>query len=138
VYIPCFSAFLLPSGAPDPGAPPCIRHRLFPLTAGELQDFPERVLAPQRALASIGLVLRRCLLPCDIFAPRLFLVCQIAWHRLCGSSQVTQQWRCIRWLRQRRLARFCVRHSAYYVLPPFLDLHVLPRSPSARRRFGSA
>jgi hypothetical protein len=26
---PCLSAFLFPGGAPDPGAPPCIRHRLF-------------------------------------------------------------------------------------------------------------
>jgi hypothetical protein len=25
---PCLSAFLFPSGAPDPGAPPCIRQRL--------------------------------------------------------------------------------------------------------------
>ena len=51
VYIPCFSAFLLLSGAPEPGAPPCIRHRLFPLTAGDLHGFPERVLAPQRGAA---------------------------------------------------------------------------------------
>ena len=29
VYWPCFSAFLLPGGAPEPGAPPCIRQRLF-------------------------------------------------------------------------------------------------------------
>jgi hypothetical protein len=36
VYRPCFSAFLLPRGAPDPGAPPCIRQRFFPLTAGDL------------------------------------------------------------------------------------------------------
>jgi hypothetical protein len=28
---PCFSAFLLPRGAPDPGAPPCIRQRFLPL-----------------------------------------------------------------------------------------------------------
>ena len=28
---------MLPRGAPDPGAPPCIRQRLFALTAGDLQ-----------------------------------------------------------------------------------------------------
>jgi hypothetical protein len=55
---PCFSAFLLPRGAPDPAAPPCIRHRRFPATAGDLQGLPERVLAPQRTLVSIGPVLR--------------------------------------------------------------------------------
>jgi hypothetical protein len=37
VYCPCLSAFLLPRGAPEPGAPPCIRHRAFPLTAGANQ-----------------------------------------------------------------------------------------------------
>ena len=41
VYWPCFSAFLLPGGAPEPGAPPCIRQRLFPRTAGDLQGLPE-------------------------------------------------------------------------------------------------
>ena len=59
VYWPCFSAFLLPGGAPEPGAPPCIRQRLFPRTAGDLQGLPERVLAPQRGLDNIGPVLRR-------------------------------------------------------------------------------
>ena len=58
VYCPCFSAFLLPRGAPEPGAPPCIRHRAFPLTAGAMHGLPERVLAPQRRLESIGPVLR--------------------------------------------------------------------------------
>ena len=29
VYRPCLSAFLLPRGAPDPGAPPCMRQRFF-------------------------------------------------------------------------------------------------------------
>ena len=29
-----FSAFALPVGAPDPAAPPCIRQRRFPATAG--------------------------------------------------------------------------------------------------------
>ena len=58
VYRPCFSAFLLPRGAPDPGAPPCIRQRFFPITAGDRQALPDRVLAPQRRLDSIGPVLR--------------------------------------------------------------------------------
>ena len=42
VYCPCLSAFLLPRGAPEPGAPPCIRHRAFPLTAGAMHGSPER------------------------------------------------------------------------------------------------
>ena len=36
----------MPRGAPDPGAPPCIRQRRLPLTAGDLHGLPERVLAP--------------------------------------------------------------------------------------------
>jgi hypothetical protein len=48
VYSPFLRAFLLPRGAPDPGAPPCMRQRFFPVTAGDLQGLPERVLAPQR------------------------------------------------------------------------------------------
>jgi hypothetical protein len=51
---PCFSAFVLPGGAPDPGAPPCILQRFLPRTAGAKQGSPERVLAPQRGLESIG------------------------------------------------------------------------------------
>jgi hypothetical protein len=58
VKSPCLSAFLLPRGAPDPGAPPCMRQRRLPLTAGDRQGLPERVLAPQRRLDSIGPVLR--------------------------------------------------------------------------------
>lgn len=64
---PCLSAFLLPGGAPDPGAPPCIRQRILPRTAGDIQGFPERVLAPQRGLCSIGPVLRSWL---TMAAPR--------------------------------------------------------------------
>jgi hypothetical protein len=59
VYAPCRKAFRLPRGAPEPAAPPCIRHRRFPRTAGDLQDRPDLVLAPQRGLDSIGPVLRR-------------------------------------------------------------------------------
>src|SRR5215467_11554957 len=55
---PCLSAFLLPRGAPDPGAPPCMRQRFLPATAGDLQGLPERDFAPQRRLSSIGPVLR--------------------------------------------------------------------------------
>jgi hypothetical protein len=51
VSCPCFSAFWLPSGAPDPGAPPCIRQRFFPLTAGHMQGLPERVLSPMRRMS---------------------------------------------------------------------------------------
>jgi hypothetical protein len=45
-------------GAPDPAAPPCIRQRRFPLTAGDRHGWPERVRARRRALANIGPVLR--------------------------------------------------------------------------------
>src|ERR1051325_327649 len=51
---PCFWAFLLPSGAPEPGAPPCMRQRFFPCTAGDRHGRPERVLAPHLRLASMG------------------------------------------------------------------------------------
>ncbi|MEG8223913.1 hypothetical protein OSJ57_25455, partial [Sphingomonas sp. HH69] len=44
---PCFHAFRLPLGAP-PLVPPCIRQRFRPLTAGDWQGFPDRVLAPHR------------------------------------------------------------------------------------------
>ena len=46
--------FLLPRGALDPSAPPCIRQRFFPIAAGDLQGLPDRVLAPQRRLDSLG------------------------------------------------------------------------------------
>jgi len=58
---PCFRAFWLPFGAPLPAAPPCIRQRLLPTTAGDKQDVPIRVRAPQRRLASIAWVFGRCL-----------------------------------------------------------------------------
>src|SRR5262245_40807436 len=51
---PCLSAFLFPLGAPESLAPPCMRHRLFPPTAGALHGVPRRVRAPHRGLASIG------------------------------------------------------------------------------------
>src|SRR5882672_7818373 len=37
-----------------PCAPPCMRQRFLPCAAGERHAPPERVLAPQRGLASIG------------------------------------------------------------------------------------
>ena len=51
-------AFLLPMGAPDPFAPPCIRRRAFHPTASAWQGVPLRVRAPQRVLSCIGPVLR--------------------------------------------------------------------------------
>jgi hypothetical protein len=39
-----------------------IRQHFLPLTAGAIQGLPERVLAPQRVLESIGPVFRGCLL----------------------------------------------------------------------------
>jgi hypothetical protein len=65
---PCLSAFLLPLGAPDPRAPPCMRQRLLPQTDGDLQELPERVLAPQRLLLSMGPMLRLCV-------PAICLIC---------------------------------------------------------------
>jgi hypothetical protein len=65
------SAFWLPRGAPDPGAPPCIRKRLLPGTAGDMQGLPERVFAPQRGLDSIGPVLRG-------WSPVIWLTCVLA------------------------------------------------------------
>jgi hypothetical protein len=44
----------LPMGAPLPAAPPCIRHRRFPRTAGDRHGFPLRVRAPQRAARFFG------------------------------------------------------------------------------------
>jgi hypothetical protein len=60
VKSPDFRAFLLPRGAPDPAAPPCMRQRFLPCTEGDLQGIPERVFAPHRGLESIGAKLRRC------------------------------------------------------------------------------
>ena len=57
---PVVSAFWLPFGAPEPGAPPCMRHRFFPATAGERQGVPARDFAPHRMLSRIAVVLRKC------------------------------------------------------------------------------
>ncbi len=43
---PCFQAFRLPGAAPLPVAPPCIRHRRLPRTAGDRHGLPPRVRAP--------------------------------------------------------------------------------------------
>ncbi len=48
VYRPLFNAFWLPRGAPLPVAPPCMRQRFLPATAGDMRGLPERVFAPQR------------------------------------------------------------------------------------------
>ena len=37
-----------------------MRQRFLPLTAGDMQGFPERVFAPHRRLERIGPVLRGC------------------------------------------------------------------------------
>ena len=37
---------LVPRGAPDPGAPPCMRQRFLPWTDGDLQDLP--VCSPRK------------------------------------------------------------------------------------------
>ena len=45
-----------------------MRQRFLPWTDGDWQGLPERVLAPQRRLVSIGPVLRLC-------APLIWLIC---------------------------------------------------------------
>jgi hypothetical protein len=55
VKLPCFNAFLLPTGAPG-DFPPCIRHRPFDI-AGDWQADFLRVRAPQRGLRCIGSLL---------------------------------------------------------------------------------
>lgn len=49
---PCFHALRLPRGAPLPFAAPCIRHRFFPLTAGDWHAVPLRVVAKHRGAAA--------------------------------------------------------------------------------------
>lgn len=126
VYRPCLSAFLLPRGAPDPGAPPCMRQRFLPLTAGDLQGLPDRVLAPQRRLESIGAVLRGWL-PASIFsnAPvcrrhplRLVNYCHGGLMGIGNSSQ--------RFLSLLRRSLACgLGHVAHDRLTAFADRYVL-------------
>jgi len=52
---PCLRAFRFPFGAPDPGAPPCMRQRFLPRTAGSRHAPPQRVPAPHRGLFRISL-----------------------------------------------------------------------------------
>src|SRR6266567_3987920 len=52
VYRPCFSAFLLPFGAPG-DFPPCIRQRPFGI-AGDRHGLPLRVRALHRGLRCMG------------------------------------------------------------------------------------
>lgn len=54
---PCRRALWFPFCAPEPCAPPCMRQRDLPRTAADRHDPPERVLAPQRGLVSIGRIL---------------------------------------------------------------------------------
>jgi hypothetical protein len=58
VYSPCLKAFWFPFCAPDPVAPPCIRHLCLPVTAGDRHGAPARVLAPHRRLSAIPAVER--------------------------------------------------------------------------------
>lgn len=60
VYRPVFRALRFPLGAPDPVAPPCMRQRRRPDTAGERHAPPARVRAPHLALAIMGPTLRTC------------------------------------------------------------------------------
>src|ERR1035437_6254157 len=45
---PCLRAFWFCFGAPEPGAPRCIRQRFLPDTTGDRQEPPKRVLADCR------------------------------------------------------------------------------------------
>ena len=55
---PCLRAFWFSLGAPVSGAPPCMRQRRLPRSAGEQHDAPARIFAQRRRLVSIGAVLR--------------------------------------------------------------------------------
>ena len=68
VKTPCLTAFLFPKGAPDPLAPPCIRQRKRPETAGARQGVPRRVFALHRGLRSMGPKLRGCMGARDYFS----------------------------------------------------------------------
>ena len=50
----------MPTGAPDPAAPPCMRQRDITDTAGARQGEPHRVFEPQSGLARIASILRSC------------------------------------------------------------------------------
>lgn len=60
VYSPLLRALLFFIGAPEPFAPPCMRQRTRPETAGDWQSVPARVRAPQRGLSIMGRTLRTC------------------------------------------------------------------------------
>lgn len=60
VYRPVFRALLFFFGAPDPCAPPCMRQRRRPDTAGERHAPPARVRAPHLGLTIMGPTLRAC------------------------------------------------------------------------------
>lgn len=60
VYSPLLRALLFPLGAPEPFAPPCMRQRRRPDTAGERHAPPARVRAPHFSLAIMGPTLRAC------------------------------------------------------------------------------
>ena len=112
----------MPSGAPDPGAPPCIRQRLFPLTAGDMQGFPERVLAPQRGLDNIGPILRReFFIIFSLVAARNRLALRFVtdW-RHCWLTRISESRRFICRLHQRALC-----HVSNACLAKLTDRHVL-------------
>ena len=58
---PCLKAFRLPGDAPLPAAPPCIRHRRLPRTAGDRHGLPDRVRAPQRQARFMRDTAARCM-----------------------------------------------------------------------------
>lgn len=60
VYSPLLKALLFFIGAPEPLAPPCMRQRLRPDTAGDWQSVPARVRAPHLGLSIMGRTLRAC------------------------------------------------------------------------------
>jgi hypothetical protein len=51
---PCFSALLLPLGAPVRGAQPWLRQRRRPSTGGRAQSEPSRRRAPQLSAGAAG------------------------------------------------------------------------------------
>ena len=99
-------ALRLPFGAPLPSAPPCIRHRRFPLTAGDWHGFPRRVFAPQRMLDCIGEIFRLWLLVILFcFAPDHTLRVLIGKERHRSRARVGQKGLGIGALSRRGLSR---------------------------------
>jgi hypothetical protein len=83
VYLPCLRAFRLPAGAPLPGAPPCIRHRFLPLTAGDRHGWSRSAARIVRHGRYVVLQLAEVAVPRSLFTE---ILCRI--DRLRGPPMV--------------------------------------------------